>query len=229
MAEQTDPSTTTRTACSGISQADSSPLSAKTLEAARAGSSDAIGKLLENCRRYLLLVANSSLGSGLQGKVGASDLVQDTFLEAQRIFDRFTGRNEEELLRWLTRILENKLGNTLKRYVGSEKRDVSRELPLHAAGSDNPSRAIPEPGMFDPPSGDLRLFEEFSRVRSAIARLSPEYQRVIELRIGRELPFAEIGRLMNRSTDAARKLFARAVDESRLYLDGADEQSPPRA
>ena len=100
------------------------------LAAALAGSQVALGELFENCRNYLLLVANAAVGDGLQAKVAASDVVQDTFLEAQQIIERFQGDSEEELLRWLTRILENKLGNAVKRYAWSAKRDASREIRL---------------------------------------------------------------------------------------------------
>src|SRR5262249_13094013 len=56
------------------------------LALARGGSPEALGQLLELCRRYLLQVANAELETLLQAKAGASDLVQETFLEAQRVF-----------------------------------------------------------------------------------------------------------------------------------------------
>ena len=56
---------------------------------ARQGSLDALGRLLESCRNYLLLLANQQLREDLQAKAGGSDLVQDTFLEAQRDFRAF--------------------------------------------------------------------------------------------------------------------------------------------
>ena len=39
---------------------------------------------LDGCRQYLLMIANEVIGTEIQGKIGASDLVQDTFVEAQR-------------------------------------------------------------------------------------------------------------------------------------------------
>ena len=53
------------------------------LESAQNGSSKSLGKLLETCREYLLLVANQTLDHDLQAKVGPSDLVQETFLHAR--------------------------------------------------------------------------------------------------------------------------------------------------
>ena len=53
------------------------------LAAARAGSREALGRVLESCRGYLLLIAQQELDPALQARGGASDLVQQTFLEAQ--------------------------------------------------------------------------------------------------------------------------------------------------
>jgi RNA polymerase sigma-70 factor (ECF subfamily) len=185
---------------------------ARRLEAARAGSNAAIGELFENCRNYLLLVANGAVGEGLQARVAASDLVQETFLEAGKIFGRFTGNSEEELLRWLTRILENKLGNAVKRHAWAARRDVNREVPLgHADDSDGNGLSLADPAT--PPSRVAAAGEEHARLRAAIAQLPEEYRQVIELRIDRSLSFEEVGRLMDRTGEAARKLFARAIDQ----------------
>ena len=53
------------------------------LAAARTGSSEALGQALQACRGYLLLLAERELDPDLRAKGGASDVVQETFLEAQ--------------------------------------------------------------------------------------------------------------------------------------------------
>jgi WD40 repeat protein/serine/threonine protein kinase/DNA-directed RNA polymerase specialized sigma24 family protein len=80
---------------------------ARWIEAARGGSAEALGELLELCRPHLLRVADGHLEPDLKAKVGASDLVKETFLEAQRHFADFQGATETELLSWLGRILIN--------------------------------------------------------------------------------------------------------------------------
>jgi hypothetical protein len=60
------------------------------------GNGDA-GQLLEGCRQYLLMIANDVIGPELQVKFGPSDLVQDTFLEAQRHIGAFCGRSRAKL------------------------------------------------------------------------------------------------------------------------------------
>src|SRR5215469_6834670 len=80
------------------------------------GSDEARGVLFERCRNYLLLVAERELDPGLRGKMGASDLVQQTFLDAERGFTGFRGQTERELLAWLQRILQNRAGQAVRQY-----------------------------------------------------------------------------------------------------------------
>src|SRR5580692_10538510 len=71
------------------------------LTASRRGSADDLGQLLEWSRTYLLSMAEHELGSTLRPKAGASDLVQDSLLEARQAFERFQGTTREEFLAWL--------------------------------------------------------------------------------------------------------------------------------
>src|SRR5947209_1725062 len=94
------------------------------LQATRAGDAASLGRLLELYRRYLALLARVQIGQRLQGKVDASDLVQETFLDAHRNFARFRGTSEAELTRWLRQILAAKLADLFRRYLGTQGRDV---------------------------------------------------------------------------------------------------------
>src|SRR5262245_9801346 len=89
---------------------------------ARADTGDARRRLLEALRGYLLMVAGEELDPALRAKGGASDLVQETFLEAHRDFNQFRGADEAELLAWLRRLLLNNVANFGRRYRGTEKR-----------------------------------------------------------------------------------------------------------
>ena len=67
------------------------------LAQARAGDGEALGRLLEQYRSYVALLARHQLGKRLRGKVDSSDLVQEAFLEAQRDFGQFAGRSSQLL------------------------------------------------------------------------------------------------------------------------------------
>src|SRR5215470_14425159 len=101
---------------------------ARWLPAARTGSAEALGRLLEGCRGYLLLVAQRELAPDLQAKGGASDLVQETLLDALRDFPRFQGTSEAEVLAWLRRLLLNNLVSFTRRYRDAGKRQIGREV-----------------------------------------------------------------------------------------------------
>ena len=63
------------------------------LTLARTGGA-ALGPLLERYRQYLTLLARMEIGRTLRVKFGASDVVQETFLEAHRDFGGVRARIE---------------------------------------------------------------------------------------------------------------------------------------
>ncbi len=103
------------------------------LAAAQAGDREALGDAFEPFRRFLLLIAERELATDLKSKEGASDLVQDTLLEAQRHIGSFEGRSPQELRSWLRHMLLHRVSYTSRRYRGTAKRRMAREQPL---GSD---------------------------------------------------------------------------------------------
>lgn len=184
------------------------------LTAARGGSKEALGQALELCRRYLLLVAERNLDADLKGKAGASDLVQETFFEAQRDFAQFQGSTEAELLAWLSRLLLNNIANFTRGFRETAKREIGREVSLSPDGSSahvGPILAADVPS----PSATVSAQEQAEALQRALLRLPEEYRQVIVLRYEDGKTFEEIGPLMNRSPDAARKLWARAMDRLR--------------
>src|SRR5437588_7824373 len=110
-----------------------SPDPERLLGLARAGSAAALGQLWELYRNYLGLLARLQIGRRLQGKVDAADLVQDTFLEAQRHFTEFRGTVEAELVCWLRQILAGVVANLVRRYYRTQRRDVRLERELAGA------------------------------------------------------------------------------------------------
>ena len=184
---------------------------ARWLAAARAGSREALGQVLETFRGYLLLVADRELDAELRAKGGASDLVQDTFLEAQRDFDCFHGNSADELRAWLRRLLLNNVANFTRQYRQRAKRQVSREVPLEAGGSSHERGAGLATDILSP-SGQVVAQEQAAALARAMERLPPDYRQVLALRHEQKLTFAQIGEQMQRTANAARMLWLRAVE-----------------
>jgi RNA polymerase sigma-70 factor, ECF subfamily len=177
---------------------------------ARAGDSAVLGRLLEAYRGYLRLLARIEIGRRLQGKMDASDVVQETFLDAHRQFANFRGESEAQLLHWLREILAGTLANVVRRYFGTQARDVRLELN---AGLDQSSQALGQI-LFDPhssPSQGAMRGEQTLLVAGALARLPEDYQTVLVLRHLEGLPFAQVAERMGRSVDSVEKLWLRGL------------------
>jgi RNA polymerase sigma-70 factor (ECF subfamily) len=194
------------------------------LEAARNGSSQALGQLLEAYRWYCWLVAKQELAPDLQSKVGPADLVQDTFLEAQRDLAQFSGQTEAEWLAWLRQLLRNNLLNVARRFRETEMRAVGREV-----SADTPEMGpVLEETIVDPEPGPEELVlahEEAALLDSALEHLPEHYRQVLRLYYREHQSFEAIGQTLGRSAEAVRKLWARAVEWLHQFLEPPERQS----
>lgn len=188
---------------------------------ARAGDGAALGELLEIYRNYLSLLARLQVGRRLQGKVDPADLVQETFLEAHRDLRQFRGSTEEELVHWLRRILASNLANQVRRYFGTQSRDLHLEREL-ADELDESSRSM-DRGLVAPhssPSQQAARREQAVILADSLQDLPTDYREVIVLRHLEGLSFPEVAARMERSEDSVKKLWARALARLRQSLGG---------
>jgi RNA polymerase sigma-70 factor (ECF subfamily) len=191
------------------------------LRDARAGDGAAVGRLLEQYRRYLALLARVQIGQRLQGKADASDLVQETFLEAHRNFPRFEGASEPQFVRWLRQILAAKLADLLRRYLGAQARDVRLEREIEDAF--DRSSVLLDRGLVSPvssPSQQAARREQAVLLADALAELPDAYREVLVLRHLEGHTFPEVARRMGRSLDSVEKLWLRALAKLRQQLGG---------
>jgi RNA polymerase sigma-70 factor (ECF subfamily) len=198
---------------------DSGPDPEALLGLARAGSAPALGQLLELYRGYLALLARLQIGRRLQGKVDAADLVQDTFVEAHSHFREFRGVTEAELVCWLRQILAGRLGNLVRRYLGTQRRNVRLEREL-ADELDRSSRALNQdpPATQSTPSQGAARREQAVLLADALGRLPDDYREVIILHHLEGQTFPEVARRMDRTLDSVKNLWARALAQLRRSL-----------
>jgi RNA polymerase sigma-70 factor (ECF subfamily) len=183
------------------------------LAAARAGSLEARGRLLMSFHLYLLRIADRELGGPLRAKACAGDMVQDTFQEAHRDFGGFQGDTEHELRAWLRRILRHNLANFVRRFLATGKRSLAAEVPLTPEFVNGRRRFLA--GEESAPSGSVVRAEREAVVRQALERLPEKDRQVVRWRCHEDRSFAEIGRLLCGSEDAARMRFHRALERLR--------------
>jgi RNA polymerase sigma-70 factor (ECF subfamily) len=192
------------------------PTDATELLVAARNNPTALGRLLDQYRHYLRLLARIEIGKRLQGKVDASDVVQEAFIHAHHYFPNFRGESEAQLTAWLREILAGTLANQVRRYFGTKARDPRLEVGLMADMDQSTMGlgAIP----VDPrssPSQQVAKGEQALIVATAIGQLPEDYQTVIVLRHMEGLTFPQVAERMGRSVDSVEKLWMRALGQLR--------------
>ncbi|WP_210420364.1 RNA polymerase sigma factor [Aquisphaera giovannonii] len=164
---------------------------------AREGDKSAYDRLFALHADRALMFIRARLGPRLRASVESVDVLQEAYLAAHAGFDRFEYAEGDDgaFLRWLFRIVENRLRDLNDRAGAKKRRPV--ELP-----------------RLDPATGPVTAAERAER-REALVRaldaLEDDHRRVILLRYFEGLSAEEAGRLMDRSPGAIRKLAARAL------------------
>lgn len=199
--------------------ASSAPDPCALLERARGGDPSSLGRLLDLYRNYLRLLARSQIGDVLKLKLEASDVVQETFLEAHRGFAQFQGQSERELLAWLRKILVRNLTD-LARSHRREMRDVRRDESLEVL-LERSSVAAHEAlaASASSPSAQAIRREQAVLFADALMALPDNYQEVMTLRHLDRLGFEEIAARMGLSSGAVRMLWVRAMEMLRGRLE----------
>lgn len=189
---------------------------------ARSGNREARGRLLELYRRYLELLARVQIGRRLQGKADAADMVQETFLEAHKAFEGFRGTTEAELLRWLGTILSSRIAKLVRRFVGTQQRDVRLERALDGEIEESSQALAGALALAQTsPSQKLARREQAVLLADALDRLPEHYREVIVLRHLEQLSFPEVSERMARSSGSVEKLWVRALARLRRELGAA--------
>lgn len=185
------------------------------IAAACMGDDGAAGEVFARLANYCTMVAGSRLPADLGSKLGASDIVQKSFVEAFSQFASFSGSTEAEIRGWLRTIIDRNVIDAVRHYRHTARRDSAKERSLDGSG------ALDLADSGRPPSFAMRRLEEDGALAQAVAALDEKRRRIIELRFRDGLAFREAAAAMGISEVSARKLCSRAVDDLRKML-GSD-------
>jgi RNA polymerase sigma-70 factor (ECF subfamily) len=188
------------------------------LQQARRGDRDALGRLLEAQRTALRRLAEGRLGERLEVRVDASDIIQQTFLEAHRSFQQFAGQDARELAAWLQAILDHKVAGAVRDHTLLLKRDVRREKSLDdSQGGKGPLKQQLDAGLSSPSEKAIRGEEE-RRLTDALTTLPADQREAVRLRHLEGWALADIARRLGRSCAATAGLIKRGMQALRRRL-----------
>jgi RNA polymerase sigma-70 factor (ECF subfamily) len=180
---------------------------------------------LERFRSYLEMLARMQVRIGLQGKLDASDVVQQTLVQALAGWADFRGKTDAELAAWLRQILARQLSNTV-RDLGRQKRDHARERSLEAALDRSTCRLE----LFlaadqSSPSQKAQRNEQLLALADALANLPEAQREAIVLRHLERLRIEEIAQRLERTPAAIAGLLKRGLRSLRSQMRDPDSSS----
>ena len=152
-------------------------------------------------------------------KFDASDVAQQTLLEAWKAESQFRGTSEPERIVWLRTILGRVISREVRQYAGTLKRDPNRELDLPAS-LERSSIMLAELFVDDAASPSVHADnrEQQMIIAEVLESLPEDYREVIVLRNLKGLSHAEVAKQLNRTESAVRMLWLRALKQLRQQV-----------
>lgn len=169
-------------------------------------------------RPWLLRVAQQEIPRDMHGKIDPSDVVQEALLDAWRAESGFHGTSHGQRLAWLRMILRRVVLQK-NRARNAQKRGGNREIAAVDALAQTSAR-IDDLAVGNEPKPDeaIEQAEMTLLVAAAINKLPIDYRRVVELRHLQQKSHASIARELDRTPEAARMLWVRALVELRSVI-----------
>lgn len=184
------------------------------LQEAVDGNRESLGRLLEDYRAYLTVLAQRYLDTRLRGRLDPADIVQVTFLEAQRDLPAFRGHQIEELLGWLRNILRNNVSSAHQKHLYAQKRSAGRES--NNGPTDNgPTLTDLVPAETTSPSQRVMRDEAAVYLANCLQTLPETQREALRLRYVEGQSLKEISTAMEKTEMAVAGLLKRGLQSLR--------------
>lgn len=174
---------------------------------------------LERFRDYVRLLARTQLGPHCRAKLDASDIVQQTMLDAHQKLAQFRGESDAELAGWLRKILSNNLADAFKAQ-NRQKRDAGREVTIHDSLNRSCSRLESWiEAVQTSPADRADRNEQIIRLAGALERLPDAQREAIELHHLHSLSLSDTATELGRTPAAVAGLLRRGLMNLRELLE----------
>lgn len=187
---------------------------------AKAGDDIARNEVCKQIQEYLERMADKKLDAQLRRRVNPADIVQQTMTRMISAFEGFRGSSSAEFYGWLNRILENEINST-RRNSQRDKRDVRRESEVPDKSGIANAISPTDPNLT--PGSEAIKTERLDQFHRVLEKLPPDYAEVIRLRSLEERSFKDVAEIMDKSYDAASKLWYRAIVKFQDEIEKLDD------
>jgi RNA polymerase sigma-70 factor, ECF subfamily len=185
------------------------------------GDQAAWGTLLARSRDRLKRMVALRLDRRLQGRVDASDIIQEAHLEATARLKEYARDPAMPFFVWLRFLAGQQLLTVHRRHLGAQARDAGREISIDHGGlpeATSASLAARLLGRHTRASEALARAERKLRLEEALNRMDPLDREVLALRHFEQLTNAETAAVLGIQESAASKRYLRALKRIKAIL-----------
>lgn len=171
----------------------------------------------EKLRRMVLF----RLDQRLAGRVSASDVLQEAYIDAVRRVEHFFEKPDQSFFGWLRLIVGQRLADLHREHL-ARKRDAGREVSMNAGsdrGTDSMCIAAAIAGAISSPSHAARRHESQQLLEAAFEQMDPTDREVLALRHFEELSNAETAAALGIEPPAASKRYVRALARLKQIIE----------
>ncbi|HAK93681.1 MAG TPA: RNA polymerase subunit sigma-24 [Planctomycetes bacterium] len=179
------------------------------LERLRRDGKEALAAAMEHFRPRLMRMVEVRMDPRLAGRADASDVLQETYLDAARQIESYLAEPRLPVFVWLRYLTWERLMNFYRHNLGALKRAVRREVNLPDESSIALGNLLLAPGPS--PSREARRTELKERIEKALAALPERDQEVILLRHFEELSNKETAAVLGLNESTATMRYGRAL------------------
>jgi RNA polymerase sigma-70 factor, ECF subfamily len=178
------------------------------------GDQTAWGELLGRYRDRLKRMVAMRLDRRLQGRVDASDVIQEATLEASRRLAEYVQQPTMPFFLWLRFLTGQRLLEQHRRHLGAQGRDAGREISLYRGAMPETTTAALAAqllGRHTSPSQAAVRAERKIRLQEALNSLDAFDREILALRHFEQLSNGEAAQVLSLDKSAASKRYARAL------------------
>ena len=197
------------------------------IELAATGDASAVRTLLEQHRERLLHMVATRMDPRVVQRLDASDVVQDSLLEAHEKLAEYAETRPLPFYPWLRQIAWQRLMHAHERHIHTKQRSVVREQTSMVMLSNDSVQGLAERLVDDgtSPSGKAMREELQRRVRGALADMSPSDGELLVMRYLEHMSTSEIAATLQISENAVRMRQLRALQKLRESLPDDDKKN----
>ena len=196
---------------------------------AAAGDRAAVVELLERYRPRLRRMVALRLDPRLRGRVDASDVIQEGYLDAIRRLEEFIRDPSVPFYIWLRFLVGQRVQEQHRRHLGSAGRDVGREVSIYCGampGASTGALAARLLGKLTSPSQAAVRAERKIRLQEALNRMDPLDREILVLRHYEQMTNGDAAAALGLTFKAASKRYTRAVERLEEILNGLGGDTP---